>query len=210
MLSAILKQNKDHLQSTGSYLLPHLDKIIFLLRKLEREAGDDYADAFTYKFIPKGTYLLTQGAVCKYLWFLKKGIARVFQGEDGNENTMCFFFPGEPIDAYYNSCMGGSSEAYIQLIQDSAVYVIDQRKLKQLALEYPVLSEIEKLLFECHTHWVEQRMYAIQKFDAKERYARLIHCHKTLISEIPGVYLASYLKVKPETFSRIKAKFNGS
>jgi CRP-like cAMP-binding protein len=210
LLSAKLNQNEDHLRSTGSYLLPHLTKISCLLQKLEREDVDAYTNTFSLKFFPKGSYLVKPGSVCKSMWFLNDGIARVFKDGDGNESNMCFFFPGEFIDAYYNTCMGGPSEVYIQFIHDSTVYVINPYKLEQLTLKYFVISEIEKLLNECHIHWIEHRLYIIQGFDAKGRYARLIDCYPSLILEIPCVYLASYIKVTPETFCRIKACFNGS
>lgn len=206
MFSGILKQNKNLLQSTGSYLLPHLNKIILLSQKLENEAGDEYVNAFDYLALPKGTYLLAQGTVCRTVWFLKKGVARVFQCKDGTDITSYFYFPGELINAYRSSCMQVPSEVNIQLLQDSTVYSISRNKLKRLAVVYPLLSEIEKLVIECLTIWFEQEIYEIKRFDAKGYYTHLITCHPFLIRDIPVTYLASYLGVSLETLSRIRAK----
>lgn len=206
MLSEILEHNKSLLESTESYMLPYLDRIICLVHKLEKNAGDDYFDAFKRKVLPKGTYLLQEGTVCRYIWFLETGIARVFDRKDGVEITRYFFFPGELIDAYCSSALQVPSEVSIEIVRDSVVYAISRNKLRKLAAVYPVIFEIEKLVVECHTIWLEKRVYDIQHFNAMEHYRHLLFHQAPVIRCVPVTYVASYLGVSLETLSRIRSK----
>ena len=78
MLSELLKQNKTFLEKRDSYMLTHLDKLICMLNKLEKNAGSGYFDAFKRKEVRKGGFLLQEGTVYKHIWILEKGLARVF------------------------------------------------------------------------------------------------------------------------------------
>lgn len=206
MLSGILHPHKEVLESTESYLLPHMNKIIQLVRKLEEEAGDEYIHAFHQTELSKGEFLLTEGNVCRCVWFLSKGVARVFLRKDGNEITRYFFYPGELIDAYCSSCRQVPSEVNIQLIQDATVYSISRNRLKCLAMSFPLISEIEKLIVECHTIWLEKRVYNIQYSNATEQYLHMLQCQIPIIRDVPVTYIASYLGVSLETLSRIRRK----
>ena len=206
MLSEILVHNKSLLESTESYMTLQLDKIICLVHKLEKNAGDDYVDAFTCKELSKGEYLLREGTVCRHIWFLEKGMARVFDRKDGAEVTRYFFFPGEFIDAYCSSAQQVPSEVNIEIIQDSVVYTISRHKSRKLEAVYPVISEIEKLVEKCHTIWLEKRIYNILHSNAMEHYRYMLKHQAPIIRYVPVTYIASYLGVSLETVSRIRAK----
>ena len=206
MLSEILEHNKSLLESTESYMTLQLDKIICLVHKLEKNAGDDYFDAFNHKVLHKGEYLLQEGTVCRHIWFLEKGIARVFDRKDGVEISRYFFFPGELIDAYCSSAQQVPSEVNIEIIQDSVVHTISRHQLRKLATVYPVIFEIEKLVLECHTIWLEKRVYDILHFNAMEHYLYMLLHQATIIRYVPVTYIASYLGVSLETLSRIRSK----
>jgi len=206
MLAEILEHNRSLLASTESYLKPQLDKIICLAHTLEKHAGDDYADAFNSKVLHKGDYLLQEGTVCRHIWFLEKGIARVFDRKDGVEVTRYFFFPGEIIDDYCSSALQVPSEVNIEVIQDSVVYAISRNALRELTARYPIISELKKLILECHTIWLEKRVYDIQHCNATEHYRHMLQHQIPIIRNVPVTYIASYLGISLETLSRIRSK----
>lgn len=57
------------------------------------------------------------------------------------------------------------------------------------------------------THFFLQReMHILDniRFSVRERFVKFVNENPTLIQRVPQIYLASYLNIKPETFSRMK------
>jgi CRP-like cAMP-binding protein len=208
MLSDILENSKLRPECANNYMMPHLDRIITLFRKLEKEAGNDYFYAFKRKELPKGEYLLREGMVSQYLWFLEQGIARLFTHQEGVEVIGDFFFSCEFVDSYKSSAIKIPSAVNIQLISNSIVYSASWDQLEKLKLKYPVLAEIEKLIVACNISWLEEWLYNARFFTAQERYIYLLNRQPHLIQKIPLTYVASYLGISLETLSRIRAKLN--
>jgi len=202
MLSELLKNNKTILRKADSYMLPHLDRIIDLTAQLENTTDDNYINAFNRQELPKGTYLLKAGNVCRHIWFLEKGQARAFECKDDQEVTMHFFFPSDIMDSFCSSVVRKPSEINIQLLEDSVVYSISKPRFERLKSDYPVLAEIEKLVFQCHAIWVEKHFYITRFLNAQERYQYLLATQPYLVRHIPINLLATYLGVSRKTLSR--------
>jgi len=208
MLSKLLKNNRETLRKTGSYLLPQLNRIINLIANLEKIAANDNTNALKRQKLPKGTFLLRAGSVCRHIWFLEKGIARVFACKDGEEANLYFFFPSEIIDSFCGSTLKAPSETNVQLMRNSIVYSISKARLEELKSVYPVIAEIERLLLECHANWMEKRIYNIQVLNACERYIHLLKTQPHLIQQISTTHLASYLGISRKTMSRSRRALN--
>jgi CRP-like cAMP-binding protein len=206
MFSEILEQNKPQLEKTSSYLLPHWCRIMDLLKQLEQTAGPQYHEAFTCRHLAKGEYLLREGTVCQHLWFLQKGIGRVFAQKDGTEATRYIFFPGEPVDAHTSSLLRKPSAESIQVITDAVVYSLPGCKFDQLKQTYPLITEIKHLIIESYVTWLEQRLYRMQHLDATAHYRYLLQTQPLLLCCVPLTYIASYLGISLETLSRIRAR----
>ena len=205
MLSELLENNKSVLRKTNSYMLPQLDKIIHLTTQLETMAGNDYIQAFKREELPKGAYLQMAGSVCRHLWFLETGIARVFVCKKGIEKNQYFFFPSEVIDSFCNTALQTPSRTCIQLLEDSIVHSIPISRLDGLRAAYPLISDIEKLLQHCHTNWVEERLYNLLFLTASEHYQYLMATQPYVISHISQNHLASFLDIARETLSRVRS-----
>ena len=205
MLAELLENNKGILQKTNSYLLPRLNNIIGLVTRLEQSAGPDYAAIFERTEFPKGYYLLRAGTVCRHYWFLEKGVARVFGCINGVEVNRYFFFPSEIIDSHGSSSLHLPSEASIQLLEDAVVYSFRKSCLEELKLTYPLISEIENILLNCYTKWIDERICRIQSLSAQQHFQYVLEKQPYLIQHISTIHLSSYLGISRETLSRIRS-----
>lgn len=204
MLSELLTANIHILQKTNSYMLPRLHQLIGMLACLENTAGSEYTNAFKRTEMPKGSYLVQAGSVCRHFWILEKGIARMFVCKKSIERNQYFFFPSEIIDSFGNSALQEPSRACIQLLEDSVVYSIPKSRLAQLTVANPLIADIEKLLRDCHINWVEERLCNIQFLSAPQHYYYLMATQPYMISHISLNHLSSYLGITRETLSRIR------
>jgi len=208
MIAEIIEKNKNLLRSTGSYMMPRLDKIIDLLRTVENYACNDFFNSIERVSFVKGDYLLREGVPCKQIWILETGIARQFMNKNGAEPIATFFFPGEFIASYKSFAINTPSKVNIQFETDAKGYSLTWTKLEILKLTYPVLTEIEKLAFECRSYWFSDRFYHMIFSPARERYQNLQCCPQVLLQQISLTHIASYLGISLETLSRIRSEIN--
>jgi len=205
MLAELLENNRNLLQKTNSYLLPQLNEIIGLVTRLEQTAGADYAEAFERMELPKGYYLLRAGTVCRHFWFLEKGLARIFACINGVEVNQYFFFPAEIIDSHGSSSLQLPSEASIQLLEHSVVYRIRKSQIDELKCIYPLISDIERVLIDCYTKWINERICLLLSACAIKRYQALMVRQPSLAKYISVSHLSSYLGMSRETLSRLRS-----
>jgi CRP-like cAMP-binding protein len=187
-------------------MLSHTEKLRQLFIELEVIAGEDYRKIFSKKKFLKGSFLLKEGMICKNTWIIESGIARVYSIKKDLEIVTYFAFPGSFIDSFQSFVLQIPSKENIQLIDDSIVLVISKKDVVSLARKYPMVNEIDKLITEMYTIWLEDRIYSLQFSTAKERYDELMKKFPEYIQQIPLTYLASYLGVTLETLSRIRRK----
>jgi len=208
MIAEIIEKNKNLLRSTGSYMMPRLDKIIDLLRTVENYASDDFFNSIERVAFVKGDYLLREGAPCKQIWILETGIARQFINKNGAEPIATFFFPGEFIASYKSYAINTPSKVNIQLENDAKGYSLTWTKFEKLKLTYPILTEIEKLAFECRSYWFSDRFYHMIFSPARERYQNPQCCPMALQQQISLTHISDYLGISLETLSRIRSEIN--
>lgn len=208
MFAEIMEQNKTDLQSIGSYLVPRLDKMIDLLRKVESTAGPDFHQSIQHLKFAKGDLLVKEGTVCRYIWMLERGIARQYINKNGAEPIACFFVPGEFMVSNNGFAMDAISKENIQFITDASVYAISRIHIEQLKFNYPIINEIEKLGFECRSCWHQEHTYRFMYSNAREKYRYFVRSQTILLQYISITDLASHLGISLETLSRIRSRKN--
>lgn len=204
MLVKILETCRSQAGFDQKGLRPSMSKVEKLLHDFEANAGDDYKDAFVRMEKSKGEFLLRQGEISSELFFIEKGIARLFSYHNGKEITTDFFFSSEFAGVYDSVVLKSPSIFSIQTLTDSAIYVIRRQRLKELAMTYPALIDIERTILSCYITDLQIRMLDMLSLSAAERYEHLLDTHPNIVKYLPANYISSYLGVAPETLSRIR------
>jgi CRP-like cAMP-binding protein len=158
------------------------------------------------KTIPKGEYVLKHGEVCKHLYYVNKGMVRIFYYKNAKEITewfadeknFCF-----SITSYFNRV---PSDLIIQAIEESEVIFLSKEKQYQLQKTNIEIANMMIAALSTALILSQQRMEALQFQTAKQRYYNLLKEHPEILRKAPLRYLASYLGMTQETLSRIRAK----
>lgn len=156
--------------------------------------------------ITRNSHLQAIGKTCKTLYFLKKGMARIYYEKDGLDVTEGFYSEFNLIARAESLFAGKPSKKGIQVLEDSELWSIDT---SQLASLYEAHRDIERLfsrLFE--KAYVEsiQRLENFQFHTAEERYRLLEEEQPEVLKRASLKFIASYLGITQVSLSRIRAK----
>ncbi|CAN5295143.1 cyclic nucleotide-binding domain-containing protein [soil metagenome] len=157
------------------------------------------------KVLKRNELLLKAGTVCKNVYFIKTGAFRSFYyNDEGQETNTWFMKEGDVIlsvESFFRQKL--STESIIS-IEGSEVHFIDYDTLQLLYRNFLEFNVISRVLLEHYYILSEQRLYAVRLKTAREKYHWLMQNFPEMILRIPSKYLASYLGMSAETFSRVK------
>ncbi len=155
--------------------------------------------------VKKGTILLKEGQKSNDGYFVLKGCIRTYYIIDGEEKTTAFY---TEMEALTPPCIISKtpSEYYISCIEDSILLVSNSDMEVEINNKFPKFETMCRILSE--------ELLAKQRIDFDEfktsspeqRYINLLQKRPDLIQRIPQQQLASFLGIKPQSLSRIRAR----
>jgi len=156
--------------------------------------------------IPKKHLILTQGHICRNIYFVKEGLLRCYYEKDGKEVSSWFMQEGDVIVSVVSFFNQIASAENIQTLEDSILYYIDYDELHFLYNNFPEFNFVGRILTEKYYQLSEQRLYSIRMQRAHDRYHLLLEQFPQFILRVPSKYIASYLGITEETLSRIRGQ----
>jgi CRP-like cAMP-binding protein len=154
--------------------------------------------------VKKNTDLQPIGHTCKTIYFINKGVARIYYFKDGVDITESFAFENNIIARIESLFTGKPSRKAIQILEDSEVVAINSTELFKLYDTYPEIERLFRLIFEAAYVDTVNRIESIQFHTAEERYKALVKDAPDVLKRIPLKYIASYLGITQVSLSRIR------
>jgi CRP-like cAMP-binding protein len=173
---------------------------------LSKDAEDAIAEISSIITIKKNNDLQSFGQTCKTIYFINKGVARIYYLKDGIDITENFFFENNIIARVESLLTGRPSRKGIQVLEDAEIVSINAPALFGL---YDRFHEIERLfrrIFEAAYVDTVNRVEGMQFHSAEERYKTLLHEAPGVIKRVPLKYVASYLGITQVSLSRIRGQ----
>ena len=193
----------------NQYILPnsHTQLAVYLneVETISARATQAIAEIATVLKIKRNQDLQSIGHTCKTIYFINKGIARIYYYHNGVDITESFIFENNIIARVESLFTGKPSRKAIQVLEDSEIVAIDATQLFDLYDTYPETERLFRKIFEAGYVDTVNRMEAIQFHTAEERYTLLIKEQPTLLQRVPLKHIASYLGITQVTLSRIRA-----
>lgn len=156
------------------------------------------------KELRRGAYLKVMGSKDTNLYYVVSGSLRIFFDDEYEEQTIRLAYQGNLIAALDSFISEKPSELYIQTLKKTHLKVIPKTAYMQFILssqEHVMLWQqtMIQLVYE-----QLEREKDILTQSPRKRYERVLSRSPQLFQEIPHKYIASYLRMSPETLSRIK------
>ncbi len=155
--------------------------------------------------LKRNEFLKVRGSVDTNIYYIKSGSLRIFIEDEWEEHTIRFGYRDSIIVALDSFIKETPSDFYIQAIKGCEISVMQKSRFTQF-----IESDNTNLLLwnTLKDHLLcDQLEREIDLLTASplERYKRVLKRSPHLFQEIPSKYIASYLRMTPETLSRIKA-----
>lgn len=173
---------------------------------LSAEARNALNDCFEKLVLPKGEYLVTEGKVCRHLYFLEQGALRGYYNLEGKEITHWFAFAHDFVTSFYSFITQQAAVENIQLLEGSILWAITKDNLTRLLNEYHDIERLVRIAYEKYYIRLEHRFVNAQFKTATERYQELLVEAPHIIERVPLGAIASYLGISQETLSRIRGR----
>jgi CRP-like cAMP-binding protein len=184
----------------------HLNKINSFIEHLDSETRIALQRISTTKAIKKGEFLLQESDVCRFSYWIEKGIVRKYYINEGKEITTELLFENDIAVSFDSYTLQKPGREFIQAITDTTISRTDYSAFQKAKTSHPKLVELDLMMTEYYAMWLENRLFQFQTLDATNRYLLLLKEHPHIIQNIPLTYIASYLGISLETLSRIRAR----
>ncbi len=155
---------------------------------------------------PKGHLLLRADKVERSIYFMKKGIARLYTNSTEDEITFLFCKEGDTIVSMKSYVQNKKGYENVELLEDSELYELKTKKLHKLLNKNIHIANWARKFAENELIKTEERFISRQFRTAKERYKEILKDNPDLIQRVQLGYIASYLGITQVTLSRIRSK----
>ena len=186
-----------------------MEKILFdFLSKyisLSEEEKSAMVSLDIFHTFKKGTILLKEGQHSVDGFFVLEGCIRTFYIIDGEEKTTEFYTEMEGITP---SCVLSkqASEYFISCVEDSILTVSNPDIEAEVFKKFPKFETLCRILSEQLLAKSQNSFDAFKTSSPEKRYLNLLQNRPDLLQRVPQHQLASYLGIKPQSLSRMRAR----
>jgi CRP-like cAMP-binding protein len=161
---------------------------------------------FTKK-VNKKDYLLKEGEICKEIFYVQKGLLRVYIINDGKEVNTWFVREGDFITSISSFHKQKPSEHYIDALEDCEIISI-----KKATLDFIMKNNHKAALFANNELFnklcdYQEQASALRFMSAENRYTYLVEKQTEIFNRLSQKHLASYLGVDTTYLSKIISKY---
>lgn len=163
-----------------------------------------FESLFETRSFKKNEKLVQEGEVEKYMNFIESGLARLYFVKEKEEVVMQFSSENEIICCYESFLSGKPSSFYVESIEPIVVLSITLENLEKLFEFSPKIERLGRLFATQEYLKMAAIEYHRVRVTTQERFIDFCKNNANLLQRVPQKFLASYLNIKPETFSRMK------
>lgn len=172
---------------------------------LTEEEKNAIAPSEIFRSVKKGTTLLREGQKSQDGYFVLKGCLRKYYILDGEEKTTAFF---SEMDVLVPHCVktNAPSDYFIECIEDTILTVTNPEMEMEANAKFPKFELMCRILSEELLAKQQINFDEFKTSSPEQRYQSLVQKRPDLLQRVPQHQLASFLGIKPQSLSRLRAR----
>lgn len=170
--------------------------------------SSDALDWLTNSLVPirvlRGTVLLQEGEICKYIYYVDRGLLRQTYRKKGQVVTEHIGYEGSMIICIESLFNQEPSRLSIETLEPCKLYAIPYDDLSAISHRSFEFCNLLISILKESLILSQKKADALRFSTAQERYERTLSDHPEIIRRTPLHIVASYLQMTPETLSRVR------
>jgi len=173
---------------------------------LDQAAEDDLFTNLKTRTLEEGDTLLKEGEVCRYLFFIHHGLAKMFFCNEDKEFIMRFFSENVLFTAFESYLTQTPSRYRIIALEQTTVTLISYHSMEELCKLHHSMETFFRKLVSIATVKMTKRISEMLEDDAADRYSQFVKENNSILQRISLGDLAKYLGITQQSLSRIRAQ----
>lgn len=152
----------------------------------------------------KKEIITRENEVENYFNFITKGLVRKYYRKDSEEINTQISMEGHLILSQESFHSRTPSEYVIEAIEPSTLVSITYDDLEKVYSSSSAMERLGRMVITYSMIIKDRWQMQMVKMTPRERFLNFVARNPELMQRVPQKFLASYLNIKPETFSRFK------
>lgn len=157
--------------------------------------------------IPPKTTIIHAGTVDRHVYFIEKGIARVYIMKGCEQVTTWFCQEGDVVYGALSIFRDKPCFEYVETLEETIAYTTTTHILRRLYSENIELANWKRIMQEDHFLWLCDIHFSRLNLSGKERYEKMLKEYPYIYNRVNLGYIASFLGMTLPSLSRIRASF---
>lgn len=177
---------------------------------LNESDKEKLAKKLVFKTLKKKETLNPDSLPSPFCSFVIEGSMRSYKLTDnGFEHILQFAPEGWWIADFERFVLNSEPKIVIEAIEDTSLFIISRENQLELFKEIPKIENHFRIITERALVASQKRLVDLLSLPALDRYNKFCKTYPSLMHSLPQKYIASYIGVTPEFFSKmIKQKNN--
>jgi len=153
--------------------------------------------------VKKGEFIVEEGEICDKLYYIEKGLVRIYRLEGDKEITTWFTKEGDFVTTVNSFHFGLPSKEYFEAIEDSVIYYINKKSylyLVELSTNFAKFSMDELLTNLCE---YQNQCEFLRTLSAQDRLKYIESKYPYLLTRVKQKYLCSFLNIEATYLSKL-------
>jgi len=153
----------------------------------------------------KRTIIVHVGEVDNYLNLVVKGLIRKYLPVRKDEVILQLATEGHVVQSEISFLTRSPSMVVVETLEPTILLSLTHDKMEEALDKFPKGERLGRMIISGMYIKKDENRYNRLSKSTRQRFFDYIDHHQHMLQRVPQKYLASYLQIKPETFSRLKA-----
>jgi CRP-like cAMP-binding protein len=188
---------------------PHFLKNIFTDGNFSADEQETILSKFTAAAFKKNDYLLFEGKVENFYWFVQEGYIRSFVVDiAGNDISTNFYTTGDVVIDWASFFLRSPTRENIQALTDCTCWQLDFENFQQLFHSIRSFREQGRTNLVNSYFSLKSKSIAMIADEAKDRYVNLLQHKPHILQNVSLKHIATYLGITDTSLSRIRKEIS--
>ena len=153
----------------------------------------------------KGEMVLSEGEVCRNIYYIEKGMLRQFYFKNDKQLTEHIAVEGNIVMCIESLFREEPTHLQIEALETTIVYLLPKQRLEEVALHNVNIQILYRKILEESLILSQVHADLVRFESAQDHYLKMCKLAPQVVFRAPLVYIASYLQMTPETLSRVRS-----